>query len=176
MANTYVAIATTTVGSGGANGIEFTSIPATYTDLKLVFSCRVNSTYGNLFYQTNVTLNSTGTGAGEDRLLLGYGTTVGSNRADSATIVYGVTSSDATANTFGNGEIYIPNYTSSNKKVVSGDSVSESNGAGAIKSFVAGLFNVTSAVTSVKIASYNGQNFAQHSTATLYGIKNSQVV
>ena len=33
MANTYVAIATVTVGSGGAASIDFTSIPATYTDL-----------------------------------------------------------------------------------------------------------------------------------------------
>jgi hypothetical protein len=172
MANTYVAIATTTVGSGGASGIEFTNIPGTYTDLKLVFSCRVGASYGGLFYQTDVTLNSTTSGGSNDKLLYGYGTTVGTNIAGT-TIVYGVTNSAATANTFGNGEIYIPNYTSSEKKAVSGDSVSESNDSGAIKSFVAGLFNVTTAVTSVKIASYDGQNFVQYSTATLYGIKNS---
>jgi hypothetical protein len=33
MATTYEAIATVEVGSGGAANIEFTSIPATYTDL-----------------------------------------------------------------------------------------------------------------------------------------------
>jgi hypothetical protein len=33
MATTYEAIATVEVGSGGAADIEFTSIPATYTDL-----------------------------------------------------------------------------------------------------------------------------------------------
>jgi hypothetical protein len=34
MANTYTLIASSvTVGSGGAANIEFTSIPATYTDL-----------------------------------------------------------------------------------------------------------------------------------------------
>ena len=33
MANTYTLIASLTVGSGGAANIEFTSIPATYTDL-----------------------------------------------------------------------------------------------------------------------------------------------
>lgn len=170
MANTHIPIATTTVGSGGANGIEFTSIPGTYTDLKLVFSCRVGSSYGGVFYQTDVTLNSTSSGGTADKLLFGYGSTVGDNSAG-ATIVYGVTNSAATANTFGNGEIYIPNYTSSSKKIVITDSVSESNDAGAIKSFSAGLFNVTSAVTSVKIASYNGQNFDQYSSATLYGIK-----
>ena len=33
MANTYKLIASNTVGSGGSSGIDFTSIPATYTDL-----------------------------------------------------------------------------------------------------------------------------------------------
>jgi hypothetical protein len=35
MANTYEAIATVEVGSGGASTIDFTSIPSTYTDLVL---------------------------------------------------------------------------------------------------------------------------------------------
>jgi hypothetical protein len=33
MATTYEIISSVTVGSGGAADIEFTSIPATYTDL-----------------------------------------------------------------------------------------------------------------------------------------------
>jgi hypothetical protein len=40
MANTYEAIATVEVGSGGAADIEFTSIPGTYTDLVLKLSAR----------------------------------------------------------------------------------------------------------------------------------------
>jgi hypothetical protein len=40
MANTYEAIATVTVGSGGATDIEFTSIPGTYTDLLIKSSLR----------------------------------------------------------------------------------------------------------------------------------------
>ena len=40
MANTYEAIATVEVGSGGAANIELTSIPATYTDLSLFISTR----------------------------------------------------------------------------------------------------------------------------------------
>ena len=40
MANTYVAIATVTVGSGGAANITFSSIPQTYTDLLLSLSLR----------------------------------------------------------------------------------------------------------------------------------------
>ena len=40
MANTYTLISSVTVGSGGASSIDFTSIPATYTDLCLVWSGR----------------------------------------------------------------------------------------------------------------------------------------
>jgi hypothetical protein len=41
MATTYTLInSSVTVGSGGAADIEFTSIPATYTDLLLVLSGR----------------------------------------------------------------------------------------------------------------------------------------
>jgi len=40
MANTFVKIASVTVGAGGASSIDFTSIPGTYTDLKVVISAR----------------------------------------------------------------------------------------------------------------------------------------
>jgi hypothetical protein len=48
MATTYEIISSVTVGSGGAANIEFTSIPATYTDLYVLASIRSNrsGTYG----------------------------------------------------------------------------------------------------------------------------------
>ena len=48
MANTYTLIASSTVGSGGAANIEFTSIPATYTDLLIKMSARA-ATGGDTF-------------------------------------------------------------------------------------------------------------------------------
>jgi hypothetical protein len=53
MANTYEAIATVEVGSGGAANIEFTSIPATYTDLAIAFSIRgtLNTGSGVTYFQ-----------------------------------------------------------------------------------------------------------------------------
>ena len=77
----------------------------------------------------------------------------------------------ATASTFGNAEIYIPNYASSNNKSVSADFVSETNAADAIFGLTAGLWANTSAITSIKLTP--AAAFAQYSTATLYGIKNS---
>jgi hypothetical protein len=78
-----------------------------------------------------------------------------------------------TANTFGNGEIYIPNYAGSTQKSVSADAVAENNSATYIYSALnAGLWTGTAAITSIKllIPSYN---FVQYSTAYLYGVSNA---
>ena len=43
MANTYQLINSNTVGSGGTATVTFSSIPATYTDFKVVASARTNA-------------------------------------------------------------------------------------------------------------------------------------
>ena len=58
MALTFSAIATVTVGSGGTANIEFTSIPSTYTDLKLMLSGRTSNN-DSLHYGPNyITFNN----------------------------------------------------------------------------------------------------------------------
>lgn len=171
MANTMVAIATTTVGSGGASSIDFTSIPATYTDLKIVISGRTNRSDGILYDNLKLQFNGN-TASYSTRLLYGLGSTAASiTSGNSAFIEYIYASSNsATASTFGNTEIYIPNYTSTSaNKSVSIDSVSESNGTNTILGPAAGLWSNTSAITSITISGQS-QNFVQYSTATLYGI------
>lgn len=167
---THVLIGSVTVGAGGAANISFSSIPGTYTDLLLKLSARSVGTYGNTFTQTDMTLNSTGYSA--DRVVVGYNSVVGTNSGGVGT-TYGTTSSGATADTFGNTDIFILNYTSSSAKtsVSYGSAETESTTAAAI-SFNATNFNVTSPVTSLALTAVAG-NFAQHSTAYLYGIKNS---
>jgi hypothetical protein len=171
MANTFEAIATVTVGSGGAASIEFTSIPATYTDLKIVYSARstVNTeTAMNIYFNGSTT-------AVYDRISLsGNGSAVSSASATNQSEIFAgrVSANDYTANTFGNTEIYIPNYTGSSNKSVSFDSVSEQNATTAFAVLIAGLWKNTAAITSVTLF-IAGANFAQYSTATLYGIKNS---
>ena len=78
----------------------------------------------------------------------------------------------ATASTFGNSEIYITNYASSNYKSFSGDISSENNSASGTLALGASLWSNTAAITSVKVTP-NGGTFAQYSTAYLYGISNS---
>ena len=47
MANTYIKIASNTVGSGGVSSITFSSIPQTYTDLVIKASVRTSRGFTN---------------------------------------------------------------------------------------------------------------------------------
>jgi hypothetical protein len=172
MANTYTLIASSTVGSGGAASIDFTSIPATYTDLKLVYSVRIdnNSVAANLYYLIN---NSTTSYS--HRRILGNGSAASSDTTPSAGDEAGagiVPCNNATANTFGSGEIYFPNYLSSNNKSASVDAVSENNGTEAYAVMSANLWQNTGTITSIKLR-VTSLNLLQYSTAYLYGISNS---
>jgi hypothetical protein len=168
MANTYVAIATVTVGSGGAANIEFTSIPQTYTDLVIRASTRTN----NGSADANVLQFNSNTSNYSMIRLQGSGSAASSN--SNTTNIRAVTDEDsATASTFGSWEAYICNYTSSNNKSVSLDSVMENNATAAEQNLVAGLWSNSAAITSIKLLPFNGSSFKQYSTATLYGIKSS---
>jgi hypothetical protein len=172
MANTFIKIASVAVGAGGAANIAFNSIPSTYTDLVLLTSARSTTTSGTWdgvyvsFNGTSITTNHTA------RRLYGF-----SNLAlsDSSLPYAGIIpTSGATTSTFGNMSMYIPNYAGSNNKSVSVDAVTEDNSStGAIAFLTAGLWSNTAAITSITIQTESGTNFVQHSTATLYGIKNS---
>lgn len=173
MANTYVQIGSTvTVGVGGAASVDFTSIPGTYTDLKIVHSLRRTSTAGGNVDYVTVALNSDTTAANyPTRMLLGNGSTAGSYANSTQRFAGDITNANATANIFGNGEIYIPNYTSSVFKTFSIDSVAENNATATELGIVTIVWNNTSAITSITLSSNNGGVYQQYSTATLYGIK-----
>jgi hypothetical protein len=173
MANTYTLIASNTVGSGGAASVTFSSIPQTYTDLIIKYSAR--GTGGALNYENiQVQFNGVGGTAYSDRNVYGTGSAAAStsNSSVASTFLQYATGSAATASTFGNGEIYIPNYTSANAKSYSADTVSENNATAAITSFTAGISTNTAAISSVKLTP-NTSTFAQYSTFTLYGISNA---
>jgi len=169
MANTYTLIASSTVGSGGAANIEFTSIPATYTDLLIKISARQGA--DNAF---DLTFNDSTTSYSTLRLQ-GDGSAVASNNAGGVTSAIrsiGIENTNNTANTFGNTEVYIPNYASSNYKSVNVDGVNESNGTEIYMNLLAGLWSNTSAINKIKIAA-NAGSLVEYSSAYLYGIKNS---
>ena len=88
-------------------------------------------------------------------------------------LVY-ATTAQATSSTFSSTQIHISNYTSSNNKPISMDHIILSNGTPSNLGFFTGLWSNSSAITSLKISpSGSGIKYVQHSTAYLYGIKNS---
>jgi hypothetical protein len=169
MPNTFTLISSYTATGSVAN-ISFTSIPSTYTDLVLKTSLRSTATDGSDPYDLVFTLNATSTIT--SRVLRGDGAVAASNSITDRILRGGPVPSNWTSSTFSNGEIYIPNYAGSTNKSWSSDAVQENNATNTGMSMVAGLTSITAAITSITIAGLAG-NFAQYSTAYLYGIVNS---
>jgi hypothetical protein len=169
MPNTFELIASSTVGSGGAANIEFTSIPATFTDLCLKWSGRSNS--GNTLDNLEITFNNSTSSYTQRLLYTTNGTSALSASGTSYNFNY-LTGGGATASTFSNCEIYIPNYAGSANKSYSADMVTENNATAAGVLMNATLWSNTAAISSIKMV-ITGYNHAQYSTAYLYGVKNA---
>jgi hypothetical protein len=163
-------IASVTVGSGGASSINFSSIPATYTDLYIKISARASAAYNTDAEDLVFKLNTTSTIT--SKVVRGDGTAAASNSITDR-ILRAIVPSDWTANTFSNVEIYIPNYAGSNNKSWSADHVLENNATLTGQALTAGLTSITAAITDITLTVTNGYNFVQYTTAYLYGIKNS---
>lgn len=173
MANTYTLIASAT-GNGSSGSVTFSSIPATYTDLKVVMSSRDSDTTSTA-NNTNIQFNGdTGSNYNSRTLVDLVGTVYSFSNTDTAIsyLNHNSAGSSSTANTFDNTEIYIPNYLSSNQKSVSIDCVVENNSTLGYLWLTAGIWTGTSAITSIKISTGTG-NYVTGSTFYLYGIKNS---
>jgi hypothetical protein len=171
MANTYVKIASVSVGSGGQASMDFNSIPATYTDLLIKISTRIVATSD--FPALVLRFNGSSAANYSTRWLLGSGSAAssGSSSAGTSMRLGNTDGSLQTASTFGNFEVYIPNYAGSTNKSVSVDAVSENNATAGYQNLVAGLWSNTAAITSISLLEITPLNIAQYSTATLYGIK-----
>jgi hypothetical protein len=163
----FESIATVTVGSGGSSSIEFTSIPATYTHLQVRFITRFGSVA--VFKTTFNSDNGTNYAWHE---IQGNGSSVTANAGSSAAFMYGAYSNgfSATADTFGAGVIDVLDYANANKyKTLRMLSGYDANGSGGLQ-LNSGLWQSTSAITSIKIAP-NTSTFQQYSHFALYGIK-----
>jgi hypothetical protein len=157
------------VGSGGASSIDFTSIPATYTDLVLIGSVRSSNSnnYGDVFFTFNgATTNRSA------RYLEGSGSAAASGTQTTMGAGSGQGNS-ATANTFGNFQLYIPNYAGSANKSSSADGVGENNATQAYATLTANLWSQTTAINQISILPLSTFVFQQYSTAYLYGVSNA---
>ena len=167
MAANYVLLERIELNASAAS-VTFANIPQSgYTDLKIVMSVRATRS-GSVTDIMNVSFNGTSTNE-SSRRLEGNGSTA-SSASNSLLLAYQASTTDATANTFGNAEFYIPNYTSSNFKSASNDGVSENNGTTAFAGFAANLWSNTAAITSIAFTPDAGSDFLQYSSFSLYGL------
>jgi hypothetical protein len=174
MANTYTLIEGKTLTTTAAS-VTFTSIPQTYTDLLIKFSARSTSTAGaDIYANLRVQFNSdTGNNYNGILLFANLGNPgSGSYTSQSGNLFSYANGNVTTASTFSNMEIYIPNYTGSNKKTSSVDGVVENNASNGFVEMAAEIWTGTSAITTIDLVSIYGSHTA-NSTFYLYGIKNS---
>jgi hypothetical protein len=161
--STEVAIATTTLSSANAT-ITFSSIPATYTDLRLVVTGTSNFTH-----TTGMQFNGdTGTNYSETRLE-GDGATATSGRNTSISYLrfYGFTTTPTmfTVDFF--------SYSGSTNKTSLATTSADLNGSGNVRQYVQ-LWRSTSAINSISfgpgVSGASGTTYSAGTTATLYGI------
>ena len=170
MPNNFILLERITVGAAGATSVTFSNIPQTgYTDLKIVMSARLD--VGNFQYYGQLNFNNDTGNNYSSKRIYGAGSSTGSDNGPTNYIgSLSFPAATATASTFGNLEIYIPNYTSANPKSVSIDQTNENNSATQNGlELRAGLWSSTSAITSAKITPSSG-NFVQYSTFSLYAL------
>jgi len=163
-------ISTITVGSGGSATIDFTNIPQTYTDLLVVSSLRTDAAVG---YQTSRMKINGSTSNMTVKNMYGAGGGPGSATITTYLLVGYITGSSATANVFNSQNTYIPNYAGATYKSISSESTANNNSTTLYAMDISvGLWSQTAAITSLSLYPESG-SWAQYSTASLYGIKNS---
>ncbi len=159
--------------SSTATSVTFSSIPQTFTHLQLrcfVRSDRV-STSDNIYFRFN-------SDAGNNyafHYLEGNGASVSAGGAPSTSVMLGaLTSSTATANTYGINVVDVLDYSSSNKnKTIRNLAGFDLNGSGT--AFIwSGMWMNTAAITTFNVLANVG-SFIAGSRFDLYGITSSQV-
>lgn len=165
MPATYDPIATTTL-VGPNDAITFSSIPTTYTDLRIIFNGRMNTTAA-IF---NFRMNNDSSSIYSNTFLTGNGSTVSSNTNTNTTFLAPSSSQTMSATTPTFVTIDLLSYASSSTRktaLITGSY--DQNGSG-ITSASIGYYRSNSAVTSVTLSNTTFNSFAVGTIATLYGI------
>ena len=170
--NSYESIATVTVGSGGASGISFTSIPSTYKHLQIRWIAR--STAGaSTDYFFPMYLNNDPASNYSSHYINANGSAVAAsgNANQNGFNFYGDwPAASATSGIFGAAVMDITDYRDTNKyKTIRTFAGFDANGSGQVF-FNSASWRSTNAVTSIQLY-FNSANFAQYSSFALYGVK-----
>jgi hypothetical protein len=167
MPNTYVALATQTLGTA-ASSVTFSSIPSGYTDLVLVSNVtgigNISAGAISIRFNSDTATNYSAT------YLIGDGSSATSGRSSNDTrMIVASPTLNLGNNPFVN-IIQIQNYSNTTTfKTV----LSRSNIAATQVAAIVGLYRSTSAITSITYESYNSQTMSIGSTFSLYGIANA---
>jgi hypothetical protein len=169
----YESIATTTVGSGGASTVTFSSIPSTYQHLQIRGIARTTASQDR--ESIKLTLNSD-TGSNYARhSLWGSGSAVSAfgGASEAYVLLTDFAAANATASIFGTAVTDILDYKDTNKytTVRSLGGVDLNAAVTVFDGLNSGLWMNTAAVNSITLTPFSGSNFSQYSSFALYGIK-----
>lgn len=159
-------IQTVELASSQAN-VTFNSIPQEYDDLILFSSARTDrASEGDA---VEVSFNGADN-TNEDRIqALGNGSTTSSASVGSVRVAISA-AANATSGVYGNSQLYINNYTSSNSKTMLMDGNSENNATTAFVEIHFAEWNDSNAITSITLGPSNGTVFTSGTTFSLYGV------
>lgn len=167
MAATFEPIATTTLGSATTN-ITFSSIPQTYTDLRIVLVAN-DGDAGN-GGALSVTLNSVTTTTYSATNITSAGASPASSAFTNFPYLHAGNLNGATG-TWSFFEMDFLNYRGATNKTVLFKDSADRNGAG-VAMYTVALWRNTAAITSITMQSNNAptRQLVAGTTATLYGI------
>lgn len=171
---TFILIQSITVSGTSQASLDFTSIPATYTDLCIVFSGRDYS-YTAANSSVYLAFNNTTANTVSQYLYSGNGSSAGTGSANSAISFVGQQpGANIANNVFGSAVVYVNNYTLSQHKVIGNTAGANSttNGTGVWGITQSGTRWSDNSVINRLTLTCDG-SFKQHSSAYLYGIKSS---
>ena len=147
--------------ASSAASITFSSIPQDYTDLVIYSSARTSRSAVN----DGIDMEFNGSSLNRSTVLLRSNvtsTTLSNLRAGLSA------AANSSTNTFGSSKVYISNYTASQPKSTSMETVTDPENSQRIE-LHAGLWNDTAAITSIELVGANA-SFVAGSTFSLYGI------
>jgi hypothetical protein len=167
----YESIATAN-GTGSSDTVTFSSIPQTYTHLQIRIFAKGANTGNGVGTGSIMVFNGDTTSTNYWRHgINGYGTGISANNANDNAFWDIIGSATGLADMYASNVIDILDYTSTSKRKVVRSIVGEdTNGNGSHLGPRSGLWNNTSAITSITLQSYGG-NLLTSSNIALYGIK-----
>jgi len=181
--NSYESIATVTVGSGGADNVEFTSIPATFTHLQIraIAKNEGATDAGANFLEFQVNSDTGSNYANHWFLGNGSAASTGNQTSNSTgripLYMLGYTNGTGMTTTLGGTVVDILDYKNTNKyKTIRSLAGINTNGVATVNgqnvALGSSLWMSSTAITSIKLFNGNtGIDIAQYSSFALYGIK-----